>query len=57
MDSENIGTIEVFIRAYEKRGDGINAYLVYKIETRVNIYKFELCFFFLILNYKFFFRF
>ena len=29
------GSIDVFIRAYEKRGDGINAYLVYKIETRV----------------------
>lgn len=29
------GNIEVSIRAYEKRGEGINAYLVYKIETRV----------------------
>ncbi|KAI6195476.1 Sorting nexin-2 [Aphelenchoides besseyi] len=29
------GSIHVFIRAYEKRGEGINAYLVYKIETRV----------------------
>lgn len=36
MDSEISGTIEVFIRAYEKRGDGINAFLVYKIETKVN---------------------
>jgi hypothetical protein len=26
----------VFIKAYEKRGEGINAYLVYKIETLVN---------------------
>ncbi len=26
----------MFIRAYEKRGEGINAYLVYKIETRVH---------------------
>lgn len=31
----NDGKIEIFIRAYEKKGDGINAYLVYKIETRV----------------------
>ncbi|KAI6238425.1 Sorting nexin-2 [Aphelenchoides fujianensis] len=30
------GSIHVFIRAYEKRGEGINAYLVYKIETRVH---------------------
>lgn len=30
------GSIQVFIRAYEKRGEGINAYLVYKIETRVH---------------------
>lgn len=29
------GSIQVFIRAYEKRGEGINAFLVYKIETRV----------------------
>jgi len=30
------GSIQVFIRAYEKRGEGINAFLVYKIETRVS---------------------
>jgi len=30
------GSIRVFIKAYEKRGEGINAYLVYKIETIVN---------------------
>lgn len=28
--------LQVFIKAYEKRGEGINAYLVYKIETRVH---------------------
>lgn len=41
MDSENLGTIKIFIRAYEKRGDGINAFLVYKIETKVKIFLFE----------------
>ncbi|KAI1712090.1 PX domain-containing protein [Ditylenchus destructor] len=27
---------EIAVRAYEKRGEGINAYLVYKIETKVS---------------------
>uniref|UniRef100_A0A915CV12 PX domain-containing protein n=1 Tax=Ditylenchus dipsaci TaxID=166011 RepID=A0A915CV12_9BILA len=27
---------EIFIRGYEKRGEGINAYYVYKIETKVS---------------------
>ncbi|KAI6183211.1 Sorting nexin-2 [Aphelenchoides bicaudatus] len=30
------GSIQIFIRAYERKGEGINAYLVYKIETRVH---------------------
>ncbi|KAL3125004.1 hypothetical protein niasHT_009303 [Heterodera trifolii] len=30
------GSIQIFIRAYEKRGEGINAYIVYKIETMVS---------------------
>lgn len=30
------GQILVNIRAYEKRSEGLNAYLVYKIETRVS---------------------
>lgn len=30
------GSIEINIRTYEKRGEGINAYLVYKIETKVH---------------------
>uniref|UniRef100_A0A183CDP8 PX domain-containing protein n=1 Tax=Globodera pallida TaxID=36090 RepID=A0A183CDP8_GLOPA len=29
------GSIQIFIRAYEKRGEGINAFIVYKIETKV----------------------
>lgn len=30
------GSIDVRILAFEKRGDGINAYIVYKIETKVS---------------------
>jgi hypothetical protein len=29
------GSIEIFIRAFEKRSEGINAYIVYKLETKV----------------------
>jgi len=29
------GQICIFVRAYEKRGEGINAFIAYKIETKV----------------------
>jgi hypothetical protein len=38
------GSIQIHIRAYEKRGEGINAFIVYKIETKVkqyNLFKFN----------------
>ncbi|KAF7639775.1 PX domain-containing protein [Meloidogyne graminicola] len=33
---DNDGKILIFVRAYEKRGEGINAFIAYKIETQVS---------------------
>uniref|UniRef100_A0A914NS30 PX domain-containing protein n=1 Tax=Meloidogyne incognita TaxID=6306 RepID=A0A914NS30_MELIC len=32
---ETDGMLSIFVRAYEKRGEGINAFIAYKIETKI----------------------
>nr|CAD2187686.1 unnamed protein product [Meloidogyne enterolobii] len=33
---DNVGMLSIFVRAYEKRGEGINAFIAYKIETKIS---------------------